>query len=188
VLVVDCVALIEASGNRGKVSPRNQLQILRRLATFTKREKLEVVAVMGGSPLNKAPTGKKFEGMLVRYSPSSEGHAKFLVKTARAKGSRAILVSASAETEKLAGKSVAKMRISTFRKSFETTADMGDHERGASGGRGNRPPRRRGPRPDNEPQNRSERSERPDRQNRSERPERELSEADAINELIDLVD
>ena len=93
VLVIDTVSLNESLGMKGKVPPRNQLQLLRRLARFSQREKLAVVAVLSGAPLNKAPAGKKFEGITVVYSKSIDNHVKYLVRTANAKGAGAVLVS-----------------------------------------------------------------------------------------------
>jgi len=174
VLVIDTVSLNESLGMKGNVPPRNQLQLLRRLARFSQREKLAVVAVLTGSPLNKAPAGKKFEGITVVYSKSNEDHVKCLVRTASAKGAGAVLVSGSAAAEALRGGSAKNLRISTFRKAFDSTSDSEGAERSPSSGRGNRGPRKSRPKPSNEP--------------KQERPVREMSEADAINELIDLVD
>lgn len=177
VLVVDTVSLNEAMGMKGKVPPRNQLQTLRRLSRFAQREKIEVIAVLTGAPLNKAPAGKKFEEVQVIYSKSPERHAKFLVQTAGGKGGGAVLVSGNAAVEKIAGSGVKKMRVSTFRKVFDTGGDGEGHERSGNGGggRGNRPRRRPQKQQNNKPP-------------KQERPPKERSETDAINELIDLVD
>ena len=187
VLVVDVVSLNEASGQKGKVPPRNQLQMLRRLARFAQREKLEVIAVLSGSPLNKAPAGKKFEEVTVVYSKSTDDHAKFLAKTAQSKGAGAVLVTGNAAAEKNAGNGVKKMRVSTFRKAFDTGSDEGGNDRSEGGGsnrsRGNRPPRRRQKPKNKDNDNNSKRNE-----PKAERKPKESSEADAINELIDLVD
>lgn len=176
VLVVDLVALNESLGMKGNVAPRSQLQSLRRLSRFAQREKISVVAVLGGTVLNKAPEGKKFEGIVVHYSKSAQDHPKVLSKITRSKGAGAVLVSGNAEAEKLAGAGVAKMRISTFRKAFDLDGDQDQQERGSSGsGRGNRSSRRnRQKQSSNEP--------------REERQPKDTSANDAINELIDLVD
>ena len=176
VLVVDVVALHESLGMKGNVAPRNQLQTLRRLARFAQREKLSLIAVATGSPLNKAPAGKKFEGIVVLYSKSGD-HATFLAKTTRSKGSGAILVSGNAEAEKQLGSAAGnKMRVSTFRKAFDTgSGDFEQQERPNNTGRGSRPSRRNRQKPtQSEP--------------KAERPPKESSPTDAINELIDLVD
>lgn len=173
-LVIDTVSLNESLGMKGKIPPRNQLQLLRRLARFSQREKLDVVAVLCGTPLNKAPAGKKFEGITVVYSKSMDNHVKYLVRTANSKGAGAVLVSGNAATEKLRGGAAKNLRISTFRKAFDSTSDSESSDRGSSGGRSNRAPRKNRQKAPSE--------------TKKERPPREMSEADAINELIDLVD
>jgi len=189
VVVMDGVSLNDAVGPKGgNVAPRNQLQLLRRLSRFAEREKIEVVVVLSGSPLHKAPAGEKFEDVVVVYSKSTEAHAKYIVKVASSKGSGAILVSGNVAVEKMALASGTKtMRLSTFRKAFDTGGNgaEGGGERSERGGNAragrNRPPRRR------------QQKQQPTDQQRS-KPERppkrkpESAEADAINELIDLVD
>ena len=139
---------------------------------------MTVVAVVGGTVLNKAPGGKKFEGILVQYSKSAETHPQALVKITRSKGAGAILVSGNAEAEKLLGSGAAKMRVSTFRKAFDTDGDQDSgrgSDRSSGGGRGNRSPRK----------NRQKQSSNEPRETRQ---PKEASPTDAINELIDLVD
>ena len=185
VVVVDGVSLNEALGQKGKIPPRNQLQLLRRLARFSQREKVDMVVVLSGSPLHKAPAGKKFEEITVLYSKSTEAHAKYLVKIAKSKGPGAVLVSGNASAEKIAlGGGVKIMRVSTFRKSFDVGGNEGEsnersgNERKSRGGndRNNR----------NRPQRR--RQQKQSDEKKSERPPKDMSDADAINELIDLVD
>ena len=187
VVVVDGVSLNDAVGPKGgNVAPRNQLQLLRRLSRFAEREKIEVVVVLSGSPLHKAPAGEKFEEVVVVYSKSAEAHTKHIVKVASSKGSGAILVSGNAAVEKMAlSTGTRTMRLSTFRKAFDAgnggegggdRSERGGNERGGR----NRPPRRRQQKQSSEP-----------RSNKPERPPKrkpESSEVDAINELIDLVD
>jgi hypothetical protein len=193
VLVIDAVSLNESAGLKGKVPPRNQLQILRRLARFSQREKIQVIAVLCGTPLNKAPAGKKFEDITVLYSKSPEVHAKFIGKTTLSKGSGAVMVSGSAVVEKAAGNGIKQMRISTFRKAFDVGGDSeggNDRSEGSNRPRGNRPQRRRPQKQnnnkgDNKGDNNGNNSK---NESKQERKPKENSEADAINELIDLVD
>ncbi len=192
VLVVDAVSLNESLGMKGKVPPRNQLQILRRLARFAQREKIEVFAVLTGAPLNKAPAGKKFEGITVLYTKSPETHAKGIARIAAGKGAGAILVSGSAAAEKVAGGSIKKMRVGTFRKAFDVggEGEVVGNDRGEGGGNrrpsGNRPPRR-GPRKKDSAE-KAKSGGNKNNEPKQERKPKENSEADAINELIDLVD
>lgn len=189
VLVVDGVALNDSLGMKGKIPPRNQLQTLRRLARFAQREKMEMVVVLSGTPLNKAPAKKKFEEILILYSNSAEEHDAFLAKTAKSYGSGAVIISDGEAAEKLVGNSLRKMRISTFRKAFEAGGEGEGSERGGrgEGGGRNRPPRRRQPRNNNN--NEQQQHKNNEQQNtKNDRPEKKSSDSDAINELIDLVD
>jgi hypothetical protein len=176
VLVIDGVSLNESLGMKGNVPPRTQLQVLRRLSRFAQREKLSMVVVLTGTPLNKAPAGKKFEGITVVYSKNIEGHAKCLAKVASGKGSAAIMISNSKQAEQQAGSRVNKLRVSTFRKAFDVGGNDSDgNERSGGGGNRNRSQRRR-QKKDSQPAEKAERQE------------KNMSDADAINELIDLVD
>jgi hypothetical protein len=180
-VIIDGVSLNDSLGMKGKVPPRNQLQLLRRLSRFAQREKLSVVVVLSGSPLHKAPARKKFEEITVLYSKNNEAHAKYMVKTARAHGAGAILISDNVTVEKIAGGGMQLMRVSTFRKAFDANgsdADNADRNSGNRGGR-SRPPRRRQQKPS---------SEKPSSEKPPEKPQKESSDSDAINELIDLID
>ena len=183
VLVVDAISLNESMGMKGKVPPRNQLQMLRRLSRFSQREKLEMVVVLSGTPLNKAPAGKKFEEVTVIYSKSMEVHAKFLAKTVSSRGAGAVLVSGNAGAEKIAGSGVKKLRVSTFRKAFDVGGDSdsgNERDNNNNRNRNNRQQRRRQPKKNNKNDN-APKQDRPPKQPAA-------SESDAINELIDLVD
>ena len=181
-VVIDGVSLNEALGMKGKVPPRNQLQLLRRLARFADREKVAMTVVLTGAPLHKAPAGKKFEGITVTYTKSPETHAKQVVKVAASCGSGAILVSGNTGTEKAAiSQRLKTMRIATFRKAFDTGG--GEAEAPA---RQERSGSERGGR--SRPQRRKQKQSGGEKQQQPERPPKDTSEADAINELIDLVD
>ena len=177
VVVVDVISLFHALGMKGDVSPRTQLQVLRRLTRFAEREEVELIAVLSGEPLHKAPNRKKFDSILVLYSKSTAKHAGFVAKVALKRG--ALLLTDNVKAEKAAGASVEKMRLSTFRKAFDMSMD-GDLGDGGDSGRGRR--RRRVRRPHDEHGAGSEESAPSEKRPASE------ENSDAINELIDLVD
>ena len=185
-VVIDGLSLNEALGMKGKIPPRNQLQLLRRLARFADREKVGMVVVLSGAPLHKAPVGKKFEGIHVIYSKSPEAHTKRLLKVVASKGASAILISGNMAVETAAlSRGVRTMRVSSFRKAFDVggTESEGAGRSERSGSERNtrsRSPRRR------QQKKQTSGDKKPDRT--LERPPKESSEADAINELIDLVD
>jgi hypothetical protein len=178
VVVVDGVSLSENLGMKGKVPPRNQLQLLHRLSGFAQREKLDMVVVLTGTPLHKAPPRKKFEEITVVYSKSPEVHARYTVKIARSKGSGAILVSGTGNSsiEKIAGSGLQTMRMSTFLKTFDAGVNDVDGSDRDGGNRSNR----------NRPHRR--RQQKKTGETNPEHLPKEPSDADAINELIDLVD
>ncbi len=179
VVVVDGVSLNEALGMKGKIPPRSQLQLLRRLSRFAQREKLSMVVLLTGSPLHKAPAKKKFEEITVLYSKSPETHAKYAVKIARSRGTGAILVSRNSSIEKIAGGGMKTMRMSTFRKAFDVGGNDADGSDRSERGGGDRNSRNRPPR---------HRQQKQSGEKNPARPPKEPSDADAINELIDLVD
>ncbi|MCF7847279.1 MAG: hypothetical protein K9M45_00400 [Kiritimatiellales bacterium] len=179
-VVVDGVSFAEVTGTRGRMAPRNQLQMLRRLSRFANREKVGMTVVLCGSPLNKAPGGKKFEGVLIIYSKSEKAHAGCLIKTIKKAGRGAVLVVENKTLEAQAHKSgLDTMRVNTFRKAFEAGSFDGERERGNDRDRSRSQQRRRSP---NRPQ--PVKDVAPVDQGQKE----DRSEQDAINDLIDLID
>ena len=186
VLVIDGVSLNEGLGMKEKTSPRNQLQILRSLAKLAEREKLNIVIVLAGEALHKAPAGKKFEGITVLYTEMSKTFANKVVRTAGTKGAGVILVSSNADVEKLAlAKGLSTMRVSTFRKVFDLNNNMNkqrqEQSNGSSRSNNNYSQRRKG---GYETKNNNKRPVRS-----ASTPSKDpSSDKDAINELIDLID
>ena len=180
IIVIDVISLFEALGVKGDVSPRTQLQILRRLTRFVDRESINMIAILSGKPLHKAPNKKKFDNILVLYSPSKQKHHKFVAKIAIKKN--ALLLTDNLEVEKSVGQSVEKMRLSTFRKVFDvnTEGDFGDHNDAI---RTRRRRKNRKLRSDNTETSYDSGSSLNSEKNQSLR-----GDSDAINELIDLVD
>ncbi len=180
VVVVDVISLFDALGIGGDVSPRTQLQVLRRLTRFAEREEVELIAVLSGEPLHKAPNRKKFDSILVLYSKSTSKHAGFVAKLALKRG--ALLLTDNVKAEKAAGASVEKMRLSTFRKVFDMSVD-GDSGDVGDSGRGRRRRRTRKPRGEHGEHGAGSEESVP-----SEKRPASEGDSDAINELIDLVD
>lgn len=181
VLAVDFDAILQTKGVRGRAAPRQQLQILRSLSRFVQREKIKVIAVMTGQPLDKAPHNKVFEGMRVRYAQSAEMMAGELLKALKQAGSSGILVTDNIELEKKVRQGGgATLRISTFRKLLDDSNESlsGNNNGGNGGGRSNgRRPRRR------KPAAKTQNSSVP-----AENARNENSNADTISQMIDLVD
>jgi hypothetical protein len=190
VLVVDTAAVLKTKGVRGRAAPRQQLQLLRSLSRIVQREKLKVTAVLVGSPLDKAPHNKVFDGVRVRYAKSEEVLTKELLKALKQAGSAGVMVTEDLALEKRVIKSGGiTLRVSTFRKLIDDGNDSSEN----SGG-GSRPPRNdrrdrnRGPR-----QNRSGNQQQNKSQQQPPRPAEEPAEErnsgdDAISQMIDLVE
>ena len=197
VLVVDTAAVLRTKGMRGRVAPRQQLQILRALSRFVQREKLNVTAVMAGEPLDKAPHNKVFEGVRVRYAKSEETLNKELIKALKQAGSAGVLVidDAALETRVLrSGGSI--LRVSTFRKLLDDGSEQNEN---AGGNNNNRPQhnrrdrdRDRGRDRDRDRGSRPNRGNNPQPQQQQQRPADEVEEQrggdDAISQMIDLVE
>lgn len=170
-VVVDASDLLEAQGVKRAV-PRDQLRILRRLSRYAKKEQVEVIAVLQGKPLRKAPDRKKFEGVTVRYAANRDKVIKLIVALSK-KGKAAVVISGSEDVEtKVIGKGDC-MRSSTFMKAFE-----GD-------GEGTPRPQKKRP-----ARNNKQRKDKPAVDNEqpvAEKESTENSEEELINELIDLV-
>ena len=191
VLVVDTAAVLRTKGMRGRVAPRQQIQLLRALSRFVQREKLSVTAVLVGDPLDKAPHNKVFDHVRVRYTKSEETLNKELCKALSQAGSAGVLVTEDVALENRVlrtGKST--LRVSTFRKLLDDGVEQNEN----NGGNNNRPQnnrrerdrgrdRDRGPRPNrnNNPQ-----------QQQSRPPANEADEQrggdDTISQMIDLVE
>jgi hypothetical protein len=184
VLVVDLDAVLKTKGVRGRAAPRQQLQILRSLSRFVQREKIKVTAVMAGSPLDKAPHNKVFEGVRVRYAKSAEAMGRELARALKQAGSAGVMVTEDAALEKkVLSSGGTTLRLSTFRKLIDDGMDQssgGGNSGGNSGGNnrqgGRRPRRKKNPHPQQQP-------------NAAPKEEKENSGGnDAISQMIDLVD
>ncbi|NOU36759.1 MAG: hypothetical protein HOO88_08315 [Kiritimatiellaceae bacterium] len=188
VLVVDTAAVLKTKGMRGYVAPRQQLQILRALSRFVQREKLQATAVLVGSPLDKAPHNKVFEGVRVRYTKTEEKLSKELLAALRQAGSAGVLVTEDVALEaRVIRSGGSTLRVSTFRKLLDDGSEQGENNGGNN--YNNRPQRNnrrdrdrdRGPRPNrgsNQPQSRPAEEE----------VEERNSGDDTISQMIDLVE
>jgi hypothetical protein len=182
-LVVSVDAVLQSKGIRGRIAPRQQLQILRSLSRMVQREKLNVTAVIAGNPLNKAPNNKKFDGVCVRYVKNEKKTGDALIQSLWKAGSAGVLVTEDVKLENKAlrgGKDT--LRISTFRKLIDDGGDEGNRQDNNNNSRdrnsGRQKNRRdRGPRPEH-------RKQRPPKQKE---PKIETDQ-DEISQMIDLVE
>lgn len=168
-LVVDTGALFGAMGLKGRVTPRDQLRVLRRLARLAGKEKLQVIAVLQGKSLRKAPDQESFEGVQVRYAETREKLEKLLLKYS-GKGRRCTVVTDARKVETVVLKCKgALIHSSTLAKAMDNDGEFPRaQQRKGSGRRGQK-------------KTTAPRKEQPQSENT------ENSEDELINELIDLV-
>lgn len=164
-LIIDMISLLKFSGLKNDFSPRTQLQFLRKLSKFSLKEKINIIAVLSGQPLHKAPKGKKFDNIKVYYSSSLEAHSKKIASLAILKSG--ILVT-NDESAEIKVRNIAEtMKISTFRKAFDPISDYDRY--------------------DNYDSRRNKKFKKYDVYKKESSTEKSKNN-EAINELIDLVD
>lgn len=164
-LIIDMISLLKFSGLKNDFSPRTQLQVLRKLSKFSLKEKINIIAVLSGQPLHKAPKGKKFDNIKVYYSSSLETHPKKIASLAILKSG--ILVTNDESAEIKVRNITETMKISTFRKAFDPISDYDRY--------------------DNYDSRRNKKFKKYD-VNKRESSTDNTKNNEAINELIDLVD
>jgi hypothetical protein len=183
--IVDAATLDSNKGERVRLNPRSQMDVLRRLSRFVKKEKLEICAVFEGKPLRDAPDNKVYNEVLVRYADDA-GQVPDLVGRidAGSRGKDVLVITA----DKLVETSVMKrhgalMHSSTFRKALESNGGSGGRSDRSSGGGRRRQGRKSGP-----PRSRSQ-NQGDDSQPRSsnEKKKSPKQDNDPVSELIDLV-
>lgn len=180
-LVVDGTALAAAMGRSRKLSPRDLLSLLDRLAALSDQEGMSITAVFEGQPLRKVADGDEHKGVTVYYAEDTDAKAKKLIRLARK--SQVIVITSDTEIEAKAQKVGARvLRTSTLKRLLEGGNDNGGHRRSNRGGGSNNRPRRR-------PRNQKPREE-SNKDNRSE--EKSASKGreprDPVRDLIDLVE
>ncbi len=202
VLVVDTAAVLKTKGMRGYAAPRQQLQILRALSRFVQREKLQATAVLVGSPLDKAPHNKVFEGVRVRYTKTDETMNKELISALKQAGSAGVLVTEDVALEaRVIRSGGSTLRVSTFRKLLDDGNEQGENNGGGNnhgdrdrGARRDRGPRRdrndrdRGPRPNRDSNNNNQNQQAQQPNPEEETENRGRNDKDTISQMIDLVE
>lgn len=150
--LIDAEKLAEARD--GRSGPVERFQAIQLLSRFAEREKVEIVAVVGGRPLREVAHGEAFNGVRVFYVEPNATMADQMQKVLDSElRGKAVVVTNDKQLEaKLVGRGLATLRVSTLRKAFEGGNGNGDGEspRGRDRDRGDRGDRRsrRGPRPE----------------------------------------
>lgn len=206
--LVDAEKLAESRDSQGRIGPVERVQAIQLLSRLAEREKVEVVAVVGGRPLREVAHGEALNGVRVFYVEGDGTLADQIQKVLKneLRGRRPMVITNDKQLDaKLVQQGVVTMRIATLRKVFENGG--GDGGGGDQGGRQQQRRQRRGPRPDRGDRggerggdrgDRPERQDRPAPQNQEGReqaerndrpaPEESSRSGDTIDNLIDRVD
>ena len=168
--IVDVISILSSNNTNFNFAPRLVLQTLRRLARLSHREKIKIIAVLSGEPLNKAPKGKKFDTILVFYSLSKENHSVKLAQVTKSRN--AILVTNNTKAEEILGDKAKIIKSATFKKMLDLGCDEETYNRDNF----------------NYLKNKKNKSFRNHDHRRSSSVTKNIEKKDAINELIDLVD
>jgi hypothetical protein len=129
--IVDATGMVDNRARNGNIppSPRDHYMVLRNLAQFAGRERINMVAVFIGRPLREAADGAEYKGVKVYYADNSDTQANKIVRLARENvGSRdVIMITADADIESEAVTlNAACMRPATLKKALDDREDHGD--------------------------------------------------------------
>ncbi len=128
ICVVDAAVLMGANRPGGRLSPREQIQILRKLSMFAEREGFDVLAVFEGHPLREVGHGEDFGARVkVFFCDSSAAVQDMVRKLAAERASRKpiVVVANRKSEEEIASLGVRVMRGNTFRKGVELALSGG---------------------------------------------------------------
>lgn len=174
---------------QGRLSPKDQISILHRLAKVVTAEKWELCVVFEGEPLRKIGSGDQFEDKVtVFFAPTADDFLDLAVKQAKAAKKRKAVVTITSDkdlTERMLALGVPVLRSTLFRKAFDRL--------GGGGGGGNQKPRRRRRRNDGEGVDDKEGKPREKggsnrRRNSNRNNNAPVKPKDAVSDLIDLVE
>lgn len=200
VYLVDAAGLSSQSGDR--MGPRDQVQLLDRLARFAKHERVHICAVLDGKPLREVDDGGEYKDVRVYFTKKEMSSSDLMLKLlkGRMRNATALVITADTAVEEQArnmGKSV--MRGATLRRAMEAAGgpaaggDRGGEGRSSSQRRrGGRRSRRKGGR-GGDGEGRSPRgapsgSDAPSAQNEGSGSTDAAPKDQAVRNLIDLVD
>ena len=116
------IVYVYGTGKDGDINPSDQINILRRLSSFTDKEQLPVIVIFPGRPSRKIPDGTS-QGMVeVRYATDDQMTSVVTKAIAAAKKNHsAVLAVNRPELEKWAKSNrVRHIRATTFEKSLDS--------------------------------------------------------------------
>lgn len=126
--IADAAVLMGSNRTNGRLSPKDQLQMLRRVSLFAERESMEVWALFEGRPLREVAHGDTFANRVrVFFADTGEALADMIKDLAQKNAARAPLaVVANRQLEnELTSRGIRVMRGNTFRKAVELVISSG---------------------------------------------------------------
>ncbi len=173
--VVDASSLASSSGNKARLAPRVQLDMLDRLARFSKREGVRICMVFEDEPLRKVADKSDYKDINVRFAGRPSELPGLVIKVLKQNARRkevVVITSDKKLEEQVINNGGETLRSSTFKKALES-ASGGEKKRSAEGGGRRRRPRRNG--------------QRSGGQSSERKPAKEKKE-NSVRDLIDLVE
>lgn len=173
VYLVDAEKLADSREGSGRMGPQERFHAIQMLSRFADREKIKLVAVLGGRPLREVAHGEEYNGIRVFYIEADKTMADQIQQVLdRELRGRAVVVTNDKQLEtKLIERGVSTLRVSSLRRAMDTN-NNGD---GGGDGGSNRDRRDRGGRD----RDRRGRGPRPDRQERSDRQQTQPNQGNA---------
>ncbi len=138
VFIVDAEKL--ADTREGRVGPVERFRAIQQLSRFAEREKLDIIAVVGGRPLREVAHGEAFNGVRVFYVEENSTLADQIEKTlGQTRGRKPVVITNDKQLEtRLQQRGITTMRVSTLRKAFEGEGGGGGENGRGRGERRNR--------------------------------------------------
>ena len=171
VYLVDAEKLAESREGQNRMGPQERFHAIQTLSRFAEREKINVVAVVGGRPLREVAHGDAFNGVRVFYVEAEKTLADQMVHVLdRELRGRAVVVTNDKQLEaRLLERGGSTLRLTSLRRALDS------NNNGENGGGGDGRNRERGERPDRGERgggDRGERGGRDRRDRRGPRPDR----------------
>ena len=120
------IVYVYASGKSGggDINPNDQINVLRRLSTFTSKENIPVTIIFPGRPSRKIPDGSKQGGVQARYATSDQLKKVLASAIAEARKDHSVVVATNhPEVEKFArSERLRHIRATTFEKALDAVA------------------------------------------------------------------
>lgn len=193
----DCVFIVDAEkladSRDGRTGPVERFRAIQQLSRFAEREKVEIIAVLGGRPLREVANGDSFNNVRVFYVEENNSVADQIEKAlgSVSSGRKAVVITNDKQFDtRLNERGVSTLRVSTLRKAFE--GGNGDSNGNARRGGNERRERRRGPRPDRPDRGDRQRPPQPQQESAPQAeqpsaPRTDDSPGDTVDGLIDRV-